>query len=114
MIVGLDHPGFWDAFCCPAKKSPDLPYVSARAARHQLPASGSFRIPKATVEQNLMAILETLPLRGRERTERMNSLIEQLGLQRCGTTRLRTFGRGASTCGDGALTGHESKLSAAR
>ena len=35
---------------------------------------------KLTVEQNLLAILETLPLNGQERSERLNRLIEQLGL----------------------------------
>ena len=37
---------------------------------------------KLTVEENLLAILETLPLNGRERRERMHSLIEQLGLEK--------------------------------
>lgn len=37
---------------------------------------------KLSVEQNLMAILETLPMRKQERVDRMNLLIDQLGLQR--------------------------------
>ena len=37
---------------------------------------------KLTVEENLMAILETLPLRNRERTEKMERLIDQLGLDK--------------------------------
>jgi len=36
---------------------------------------------KLSVEDNLMAILQTLPLNRRERRERMNRLIEQLGLE---------------------------------
>src|SRR3569833_1678966 len=36
---------------------------------------------KLTVEDNLMAILQTLPLSGRERRERMNILIDDLGLE---------------------------------
>jgi lipopolysaccharide export system ATP-binding protein len=56
-------------------------YLRARRGISYLPQEASvFR--KLTVEQNLLAILETLPLRGRERTERMNMLIDQLGLQR--------------------------------
>jgi lipopolysaccharide export system ATP-binding protein len=56
-------------------------YLRARRGISYLPQEASvFR--KLTVEQNLLAILETLPLRGRERTERMNLLIDQLGLQR--------------------------------
>ena len=37
---------------------------------------------KLTVEENLMAILETLPLRNRERRENLDRLIEQLGLEK--------------------------------
>src|SRR5204863_5622397 len=37
---------------------------------------------KLTVEDNLMAILQTLRLSRRERRERMNRLIEQLGLEK--------------------------------
>jgi lipopolysaccharide export system ATP-binding protein len=60
----------------------DLPmYQRARLGISYLPQEPSvFR--KLTVEQNLLAILETLSLRRRERTERMDLLIDQLGLQR--------------------------------
>lgn len=60
----------------------ELPmYARARRGISYLPQEASvFR--KLTVEQNLLAILESLPLRARERTERMNVLIDQLGLQR--------------------------------
>lgn len=55
-------------------------YQRARRKVSYLPQEPSvFR--KLTVEQNLMAILETLPLRSRERRDRMNELIEQLGLE---------------------------------
>jgi len=37
---------------------------------------------KLTVEENLMAILETLPLDARQRRERADRLVEQLGLER--------------------------------
>jgi lipopolysaccharide export system ATP-binding protein len=37
---------------------------------------------KLTVEENLMAILETLPLRSRLRRERMDQLIDQMGLEK--------------------------------
>jgi lipopolysaccharide export system ATP-binding protein len=36
---------------------------------------------KLTVEDNLMAILQTRGMSGRERTDRMNRLIEQMGLE---------------------------------
>src|SRR4051795_8097153 len=55
-------------------------YQRARRGISYLPQEASvFR--KLTVEQNLMAILETLPLSGRERRDRMNRLVDQLGLE---------------------------------
>lgn len=55
-------------------------YMRARKGVSYLPQEASvFR--KLTVEDNLMAILQTLPLSGRERRERMNLLISQLGLE---------------------------------
>src|ERR1039458_1740979 len=55
-------------------------YQRARRGISYLPQEASvFR--KLTVEDNLMAILETLRMSGRERRERMNRLIEQLGLE---------------------------------
>jgi len=60
----------------------DLPmYQRARRGISYLPQEPSvFR--KLSVEENLMAILETLPLDGRVRRERMRDLIEQLGLEK--------------------------------
>src|SRR6478672_2508262 len=60
----------------------ELPmYLRARRGVSYLPQEPSvFR--KLSVEQNLMAILETLPIRKQERLDRMNLLVEQLGLQR--------------------------------
>jgi lipopolysaccharide export system ATP-binding protein len=60
----------------------DLPmYQRARQGISYLPQEPSvFR--KLTVEQNLLAILETLRLDWRERNERMNELIDMLGLSR--------------------------------
>ncbi len=54
-------------------------YQRARRGISYLPQDASvFR--KLSVEENLMAILETLPMSGRDRRDRMNRLIEQLGL----------------------------------
>ncbi len=56
-------------------------YQRARRGISYLPQEASvFR--KLTVEENLMAILETLPLRARERREKMDELIDQLGLEK--------------------------------
>ncbi|HYP15107.1 MAG TPA: LPS export ABC transporter ATP-binding protein [Bryobacteraceae bacterium] len=60
----------------------ELPmYKRARRGISYLPQEASiFR--KLTVEQNLLAILETLPVNSRDRQERMNQLIDTLGLSR--------------------------------
>lgn len=60
----------------------ELPmYQRARRGISYLPQEPSvFR--KLSVEQNLMAILETLPVSSHERRARMDELVDQLGLQR--------------------------------
>lgn len=59
----------------------ELPmYLRARAGISYLPQEPSiFR--KLTVEENIMAVLETLPLTAHQRRERLEELIEELGLQ---------------------------------
>lgn len=81
MIVGLITPDSGRVLLS-GDDITNLPmYLRARRGISYLPQEASvFR--KLTVEQNLLAILETLPLRGRERTERLNMLVDQLGLQR--------------------------------
>ena len=55
-------------------------YQRARCGISYLPQEASiFR--KLTVEENLMAILQTLSINGRERRERMKELISDLGLE---------------------------------
>jgi lipopolysaccharide export system ATP-binding protein len=81
MIVGLITP---DSGCILVDGADitALPmYLRARRGISYLPQEASvFR--KLTVEENLMAILETLPLRNRERRENLDRLIEQLGLEK--------------------------------
>src|SRR6202011_4153206 len=56
-------------------------YQRARRGISYLPQEASvFR--KLTVEENLMAILETLPIRARERRETMERLLDQMGLDK--------------------------------
>jgi lipopolysaccharide export system ATP-binding protein len=80
MIVGLISPDS-GRILVDDEDITDLPmYQRARRGISYLPQEASvFR--KLTVEDNLMAILQTLRMRGRERRERMNRLIEQLGLE---------------------------------
>jgi len=80
MIVGLISPDSGQVMV-DANDITSLPmYRRARRGISYLPQEASvFR--KLTVEENLMAILETLPLDSRQRRERMNRLIEQLGLE---------------------------------
>src|SRR5262249_3854937 len=54
-------------------------YLRARMGLSYLPQEPSiFR--KLTVEQNLLAILETLPISRAERTRRLQELLEELGI----------------------------------
>lgn len=81
MIVGLVTPDS-GRIKLDDKDITNLPmYLRARHGISYLPQEPSvFR--KLTVEDNLMAILETLPLSSRERRLRMTRLIEQLGLEK--------------------------------
>src|SRR5256712_8136703 len=55
-------------------------YLRARTGISYLPQEPSiFR--KLTVEENILAVLETLPLSPHERRERLEEFIEELGLQ---------------------------------
>ena len=81
MIVGLISPDSGRVLLDEADIT-ELPmYRRARNGISYLPQEASvFR--KLSVEQNLMAILETLPIGSRERHDRMDQLVDQLGLQR--------------------------------
>jgi lipopolysaccharide export system ATP-binding protein len=81
MIVGLISPDSGRVIV-DGEDVTELPmYRRARRGISYLPQEASvFR--KLTVEENLMAILETLSMRSSERRQRMETLIEQLGLER--------------------------------
>src|SRR5260370_39504095 len=80
MIVGLIMPDS-GRILLNEQDITDLPmYQRARRGISYLPQEASiFR--KLTVEQNLMAILETLPIRARERRETRDRLLDPLGLE---------------------------------
>jgi lipopolysaccharide export system ATP-binding protein len=81
MIVGLIGPDS-GRILLDREDITQLPmYLRARRGISYLPQEPSvFR--KLTVEDNLMAILETLPMSARERRERVARLVEQLGLEK--------------------------------
>lgn len=81
MIVGLISPDS-GSVTIDQEDITDLPmFKRARRGISYLPQEPSvFR--KLSVEENLLAVLETLPINGRERNNRMNRLIEQLGLEK--------------------------------
>ena len=80
MIVGLISPDSGRVLLDEEDVTDLAMYERARRGISYLPQEASvFR--KLTVEENLMAILETLPLNARQRRERADRLIEQLGLE---------------------------------
>ena len=80
VIVGLVSPDTGEVLL-DGQSITQLPmYQRARRGVSYLPQEASvFR--KLSVEDNLMAILQTLPLSGYERRERMKNLISDLGLE---------------------------------
>src|SRR5689334_25433366 len=81
MIVGLISPDS-GRILVDEEDITNLPmYLRARRGISYLPQEPSvFR--KLTVEENLLAILETLPLSRRQRQDRVSELVEQLGLEK--------------------------------
>ncbi len=80
IIVGLTNPDSGKVLL-DSMDITNLPmYLRARNGISYLPQEPSiFR--KLTVEENIMAVLETLPLSAPQRRERLEELIEELGLQ---------------------------------
>ncbi len=72
----------------------DLPmYLRARMGMSYLPQEPSvFR--KLTVEENLLAVLETLPLSAAQRRERLEELLTEMGLETVRTNRGQTLSGG--------------------
>ena len=79
MVVGLTRPDSGKVFLND-KDITSLPmYLRARGGISYLPQEPSiFR--KLTVEENVLAILETLPLTPRERRRRLAEVLEELGI----------------------------------
>ena len=80
ILVGLARPDFGRVLLN-GEDITDLPmYLRARSGISYLPQEPSvFR--KLTVEENLLAILETLPLTAEQRRDRVEELLAQMGLE---------------------------------
>ena len=80
ILVGLARPDFGRVLL-DGDDITDLPmYLRARSGISYLPQEPSvFR--KLTVEENLLAILETLPLTSEQRRDRVEELLAQMGLE---------------------------------
>ncbi len=80
IIVGLTSPDSGQVMLDGADITDYPMYIRARNGISYLPQEPSiFR--KLTVEENIMAVLETLPLTAHQRRERLEELVEDLGLQ---------------------------------
>ena len=80
ILVGLARPDYGRVLL-DGEDITDLPmYLRARSGISYLPQEPSvFR--KLTVEQNLLAVLETLPLTPEQRRDRVEELLAQMGLE---------------------------------
>jgi lipopolysaccharide export system ATP-binding protein len=79
MVVGLTQPDSGSVFLNDQEITALPMYLRARSGISYLPQEPSiFR--KLTVEENALAILETLPLRGAERRRRLSEVLQELGL----------------------------------
>jgi len=80
IIVGLTSPDSGRVLLDGAEITDFPMYLRARHGISYLPQEPSiFR--KLTVEENILSVLETLPLTSHQRRERLEELIEELGLQ---------------------------------
>jgi len=79
MVVGLTEPDAGSVFLNEHEITSHPMYLRARSGISYLPQEPSiFR--KLTVEENVLAILETLPLKPNEKRRRLNEVLEELGL----------------------------------
>jgi lipopolysaccharide export system ATP-binding protein len=79
VVVGLTRPDSGNVFLNDQEITALPMYLRARSGISYLPQEPSiFR--KLTVEENALAILETLPLRVEEKRQRLGEVLEELGL----------------------------------
>ena len=83
IMVGLTHPDAGRVLLDGEDLTHMPMYQRARHGISYLPQEASI-FKKLTVEENILAVLETLPLKWHERRERLEKLLDQLGLG-CGS-----------------------------
>lgn len=93
MVVGLTRPESGSVFLNDEEIT-ELPmYLRARSGINYLPQEPSiFR--KLTVEENVLAILETLDLKPGEKQQRLAALLDELGLTKMAKSRAYTLSGG--------------------
>ncbi len=92
-IVGLIRPDEGRVLLNGAEVTGDPMYLRARKGISYLPQEPSvFR--KLSVEENVLAILETLPLATEERSERLAGLLEDLGIAHLAKTKAYSLSGG--------------------
>ena len=93
MVVGLTAPDKGRVLLDDQDVTRDAMYVRSRKGIGYLPQEASiFR--GLTVEQNILAILETLPLSGAERRARLKALLGELGLTALARSKAYTLSGG--------------------
>jgi lipopolysaccharide export system ATP-binding protein len=93
MIVGLTRPDAGRVFLDGTDVTPLPMYERARRGIGYLPQEPSvFR--KLTVEQNILAILETLALTAAERAERLRQLLDELGIAKLAKSKAQALSGG--------------------
>jgi len=93
MVVGLTAPDKGRVLLDEADVTHDAMYVRSRKGIGYLPQEASiFR--GLTVEQNILAILETLPLSADERRSRLKTLLAELGLTALARSKAYTLSGG--------------------
>jgi lipopolysaccharide export system ATP-binding protein len=93
MIVGLTRPDAGRVFLDGTDVTPLPMYERARRGIGYLPQEASvFR--KLTVEQNILAILETLALTAAERAERLRQLLDELGIAKLAKSKAQALSGG--------------------
>jgi lipopolysaccharide export system ATP-binding protein len=93
MIVGLTRPDAGRVYLGDVDVTPLPMYERARRGIGYLPQEPSvFR--KLTVEQNILAILETLALTAAERAERLRQLLDELGIAKLAKSKAQALSGG--------------------